>query len=161
MAVSTTDVVLLSLITIDVNFTVNVKNWTRWGCFPGLASPFHFVKIQSTHTSLEPQEQSYNSCIKSKTPTLINGMQGSHTALLIHIIIVIDCSVAIWKVTMLQFTTSMYSDILQHISTSMLHRTRVWIYQRVYQSPYIEEEQTTQWPKEQVQKDKQRSTKHT
>ena len=29
------------------------------------------------------------------------------------------------------------------------------------QNPYIEEEQTTQWPKEQVQKDKQRSTKHT
>ena len=26
---------------------------------------------------------------------------------------------------------------------------------------YIEEEQTTQWPKENVQKDKQRSTKHT
>jgi hypothetical protein len=29
------------------------------------------------------------------------------------------------------------------------------------QNPYIEEEQTTQWPKETVQKDKQRSTKHT
>ena len=29
------------------------------------------------------------------------------------------------------------------------------------QNPYIEEEQTTQWPKEEVQKDKQRSTKHT
>ena len=28
------------------------------------------------------------------------------------------------------------------------------------QNPYIEEEQTTQWPKEKVQKDKQRSTKH-
>jgi len=28
-------------------------------------------------------------------------------------------------------------------------------------NPYIEEEQTTQWPKEKVQKDKQRSTKHT
>ena len=27
-------------------------------------------------------------------------------------------------------------------------------------NPYIEEEQTTQWPKEKVQKDKQRSTKH-
>jgi hypothetical protein len=26
---------------------------------------------------------------------------------------------------------------------------------------YIEEEQTTQWPKDKVQKDKQRSTKHT
>jgi hypothetical protein len=29
------------------------------------------------------------------------------------------------------------------------------------QNPYIEEEQTTQWTKEKVQKDKQRSTKHT
>jgi len=28
------------------------------------------------------------------------------------------------------------------------------------QNTYIEEEQTTQWPKEKVQKDKQRSTKH-
>jgi len=27
--------------------------------------------------------------------------------------------------------------------------------------PYIEEEQTAQWPKEKVQNDKQRSTKHT
>ena len=31
----------------------------------------------------------------------------------------------------------------------------------VNQNPYIEEEQTTQWPKEKVQKDKQRSTNHT
>ena len=29
------------------------------------------------------------------------------------------------------------------------------------QNTYIEEEQTTQWPKEKVQKDKQRSTKNT
>jgi hypothetical protein len=32
---------------------------------------------------------------------------------------------------------------------------------RANQNPYIEEEQTTQWPKEKVQKDKKRSTKHT
>ena len=38
---------------------------------------------------------------------------------------------------------------------------RVWRYQRSNQNPYIEEKQTTQWPKEKVQKDKQRSTKHT
>jgi hypothetical protein len=38
---------------------------------------------------------------------------------------------------------------------------RVWRYQRGHQNPYIEEEQTTQWPKGKVQKDKQRSTKHT
>jgi hypothetical protein len=29
------------------------------------------------------------------------------------------------------------------------------------QNPYIEEEQTTQWPKEKGQKDKERSIKHT
>jgi hypothetical protein len=29
------------------------------------------------------------------------------------------------------------------------------------QNPYIKEEQTTQWPKEKVQKDRQRSKKHT
>jgi hypothetical protein len=34
-------------------------------------------------------------------------------------------------------------------------------YQRSNQNPYIEEEQTTQRPKEKVQKNKQRSTKHT
>jgi hypothetical protein len=28
-------------------------------------------------------------------------------------------------------------------------------------NPYIEEEQTTQWPKQKGQKDKERSTKHT
>ena len=36
-----------------------------------------------------------------------------------------------------------------------------WGYQKGNKSPYIEEEQTTQWPKEKGQKDKQRSTKHT
>jgi hypothetical protein len=34
-------------------------------------------------------------------------------------------------------------------------------YQRGNQNPYIEEEQTTQWPKEKAQKDKERSTKLT
>jgi hypothetical protein len=38
---------------------------------------------------------------------------------------------------------------------------RAWRYQRDNQKPYIEEEQTAQWPKEKVQKDKQRSTKYT
>jgi hypothetical protein len=38
---------------------------------------------------------------------------------------------------------------------------RVWRYQRGNQNPHIEEEQITQWPKEKIQKDKQRSTKHT
>ena len=33
-------------------------------------------------------------------------------------------------------------------------------YQRGNQNQYIEDEQTTHWPKEKVQKDNQRSTKH-
>jgi hypothetical protein len=39
--------------------------------------------------------------------------------------------------------------------------SRVWRYQRGNQNSYIEEEQTTQWPKEKGQNDKQRFTKHT
>jgi hypothetical protein len=42
----------------------------------------------------------------------------------------------------------------------LIIQRRVWIYQRGNQNPYTEEEQTTQWSKEKVQKDKQRSTKH-
>jgi hypothetical protein len=42
-----------------------------------------------------------------------------------------------------------------------VNRRRVWRYQKGNQNPYIEEEQTTQWPKETVQRDKQRSTKYT
>jgi len=41
------------------------------------------------------------------------------------------------------------------------NKYRVWRYQRGNQNPYIEEVQTTQRPKEKVQKDKKRSTKHT
>ena len=43
----------------------------------------------------------------------------------------------------------------------IIRTRRVWRYQRGNQNPYIEEEQTTQWPKEKVQKGKQRSKKHT
>jgi hypothetical protein len=51
---------------------------------------------------------------------------------------------------------------LQEISgVTIAFIKRVWRYQRGNQNPYIEEEQPTQWPKEKVQKDKQRSTKHT
>ena len=41
------------------------------------------------------------------------------------------------------------------------HLRRVWRYQRGNPNPYIEEERTTQWPEEKVQKDKQRSAIHT
>ena len=44
---------------------------------------------------------------------------------------------------------------------SIIVERSVWRDQRGNQNPWIKEEQTTQWPKEKVQKDKQRSTKHT
>ena len=44
---------------------------------------------------------------------------------------------------------------------SRTDKRKVYRYQRGNQHPYIEEEQTTQWPSEKVQKDKQQSTKHT
>jgi hypothetical protein len=51
------------------------------------------------------------------------------------------------------------SEKCRHLQEEILWR--VWRYQRRNQNPYIEEELTTQRPKEKVQKDKQRSTKHT
>jgi hypothetical protein len=45
--------------------------------------------------------------------------------------------------------------------TTSTDNTMAKRYQRSNQNPHIEEEQTTQWPKENVQKDKQRSTKLT
>ena len=44
---------------------------------------------------------------------------------------------------------------------TLLFLRRIQRYQRGKQNPYTEEEQTTQWPRGKVQKDKQRSTKHT
>jgi hypothetical protein len=41
----------------------------------------------------------------------------------------------------------------------MREKKRVWRYQTCSQNPEIEEGQTTQWPKEKGQKDKQRSIK--
>ena len=52
------------------------------------------------------------------------------------------------------------SSILNTIKFELDLR-RVWICQRGNQNLYIEEEQTTQWPKKKVQNDKQQSTKYT
>ena len=53
------------------------------------------------------------------------------------------------------------SNISSELSIEIKIERRVWRYQKGNQRPYIEEEQTTQCAKEKVQKDKQRSTKHT
>jgi hypothetical protein len=50
---------------------------------------------------------------------------------------------------------------LMQLSSLLVVWKRVWRFQRGNQNLYIEEEQTTQWIKEKVKKDKQRSTKHT
>jgi len=60
MAASTTEVVLLSYMTIDVN-------GTRRCCWSGLTCLFHIGKIHSNHTFLEPQEKSWDCCIKKKS----------------------------------------------------------------------------------------------
>ena len=62
-----------------------------------------------------------------------------------------------------ELTTSvvMDTDCIDTTRPSPIILRRAWRYQRGNQNPYIEEEQTTQWPKEKVQKNKQRSTKHT
>ena len=54
-----------------------------------------------------------------------------------------------------------HRNCIADVYFTTLTRRRVWKYQRGNHNPYIEKEQTTQWPKEKVQKDKQRSIKHT
>ena len=58
-------------------------------------------------------------------------------------------------------TNLLYTSIILRKAISVSLLRRVWRYQRGNQNPYIEEEQTTQWPKQKVQKGKQRSIKHT
>jgi hypothetical protein len=48
--------------------------------------------------------------------------------------------------------------VILHLYLCILRR--VWRYKSGNPNPYIKDEQTTQWQKEIVQKDKQRSTKH-
>jgi hypothetical protein len=63
-----------------------------------------------------------------------------------------------------------YQEIIDNTDTTHIYlidntdrtdNTMAKRYQRGDQNRYIEKEQTTQWPKEKAQKDKQRSTKHT
>jgi hypothetical protein len=70
----------------------------------------------------------------------------------------------------LTIATHVYVGTYPHIQNDIkilfydcitIGKRRAWRYQRGNQNSLIEEEQTTQWPKENKQKDKQRSTKHT
>ena len=56
---------------------------------------------------------------------------------------------------------TMQSEISKRDNTGTKFIQKSWKIPKGQSDPYIEEEQTTQWPKEKVQKDKQRSTKHT
>ena len=60
-------------------------------------------------------------------------------------------------------TTEWYGAQTSYLikAISKLYLRRVWRYQIGNQNPYIEEEHTTQWPSENVQKNTQRSTKYT
>ena len=48
-----------------------------------------------------------------------------------------------------------------HDTAEILLKEELERYKRGNQSPYVKEEQTTQWPREKVPKGKQRSTKYT
>ena len=74
-----------------------------------------------------------------------------------------SCWIKISFVLILKVSKYWPMQLLIHVVQCSGHVTllrRVWRYQRGNQNPYIEE-QTTQWRKEKVQKDKQRCTKHT
>ena len=54
-----------------------------------------------------------------------------------------------------------YAKIVTTITTRNSERRKSLKIPKGNQNPHIDEEQTTQWPKEKIRKDKQRSTKHT
>jgi len=56
---------------------------------------------------------------------------------------------------------NIWSVTIKQLMVSHICLRRGWRYERGNQNPYIEEEQTTHWPKEKVRKGKQRSIKHT
>jgi hypothetical protein len=58
------------------------------------------------------------------------------------------------------FKCVQYNESSKFKETKSIPVRRVWRYQRGNQNPYIDEEQTTQWPKEKVQQHKQRFTIH-
>ena len=52
-------------------------------------------------------------------------------------------------------------EALKHdLELMVTYVRRIWRYRSGNQNPYIEKKQTTQWPNEKAQKDKQRSTNH-
>jgi hypothetical protein len=63
------------------------------------------------------------------------------------------------KLAKLNDSISMNSTCIFEIKLNWFYLSSVWRYQRGNQNPEIDE-QTTQWPNEKGQKDKQRSTKH-
>ena len=73
--------------------------------------------------------------------------------------LVLYCVAVFWFSSYHGIIIGLYLDFqLEQIRIAPFKKRRVWRYQRGNQNPYIEE-QTTQWPKEKVQKDKQRFTK--
>jgi hypothetical protein len=56
---------------------------------------------------------------------------------------------------------SRYKDVVLSLNDSRFSKKSLKIPKGGNQNPYVEEEQTTQYPKEKGHKDKQRSTKHT
>jgi hypothetical protein len=66
------------------------------------------------------------------------------------------CITEVWAKLLSFYTLKYFIGCMRTLLTK-----RVWRHQRGNQNPFIKEELTTQWPKENVQKDKQRSTKHT
>ena len=66
------------------------------------------------------------------------------------------CITEVWAKLLSIYTLKYFIGCMRTLLTRRIRR-----YQRGNHNPYIKEELTTQWPKENVQKDKQRSTKHT
>jgi hypothetical protein len=88
-----------------------------------------------------------------------------------YVLLIVVCPFVLFLLaivlSVLQYTDSDYPSLVSANTSCLLwHTKRQYNVQRINQSKFMLfnlyiEEQTTQWPKEKVQKDKQRSTIHT
>ena len=94
--------------------------------------------------------------------TVYQGIYKLHFTVYKGILIPCLCCILIGLLHLWQIYISHHQNAtIRKVELKTPQYRRVWRYHRGNQNPYNEEEQTTQRPKEKVQKNKQRSTKHT
>jgi hypothetical protein len=138
--------------TCRVNLVTNPVTSREWG------KDREIITTSGTYQYFQKQSITYSipACSLNLSPYV------PQSGICVH---VFSSCILVSKIPIIWCKTTILKSSCSHFNMTCLDKLdyiiRVWRYQRGNQNPYIEEEQKTQWPKEKVQKDKQRSTKHT